>query len=50
MRKMTMRKILASLLLSVNGFIEAANGEPDWATAEDDERERIREIVEKYKK
>ena len=32
-----MRKIIAALQVSVDGFIEGANGELDWAMAEDEE-------------
>jgi dihydrofolate reductase len=32
-----MRKIIASLQVSVDGFIEGPNGELDWAMAEDEE-------------
>ena len=32
-----MRKIIAALQTSVNGFIEGPNGELDWAMAEDEE-------------
>ena len=32
-----MRKIIAALQVSVDGFIEGPNGELDWAMAEDDE-------------
>ena len=32
-----MRKIIAALQTSVDGFIEGPNGELDWATAEDEE-------------
>ena len=32
-----MRKIIAGLQTSVDGFIEGPNGELDWAMAEDEE-------------
>jgi hypothetical protein len=32
-----MRKIIAALQTSVDGFIEGPNGELDWAMAEDEE-------------
>lgn len=32
-----MRKLIAALQISVDGFIEGPNGELDWAMAEDDE-------------
>ncbi len=32
-----MRKIIAALQISVDGFIEGPNGELDWAMAEDEE-------------
>jgi dihydrofolate reductase len=32
-----MRKIIAALQVSVDGFIEGPNGELDWAMAEDEE-------------
>ena len=32
-----MRKIIAALQMSVDGFIEGPNGELDWAMAEDEE-------------
>ena len=32
-----MRKIIAALQVSVDGFIEGPNGALDWAMAEDDE-------------
>jgi dihydrofolate reductase len=32
-----MRKIIASLQTSVDGFIEGPNGELDWAMVEDEE-------------
>jgi dihydrofolate reductase len=32
-----MRKIIADLQMSVDGFIEGPNGELDWAMAEDEE-------------
>jgi dihydrofolate reductase len=32
-----MRRIIAALQVSVDGFIEGANGELDWAMAEDEE-------------
>jgi dihydrofolate reductase len=32
-----MRKIIAALRTSVDGFIEGPNGELDWAMAEDEE-------------
>jgi dihydrofolate reductase len=32
-----MRKIIAALRVSVDGFIEGPNGELDWAKANDDE-------------
>jgi dihydrofolate reductase len=32
-----MRKMIAALQLSVDGFIEGPNGELDWAMAEDEE-------------
>ena len=32
-----MRKIIAALQVSIDGFIEGPNGELDWAMAEDDE-------------
>jgi dihydrofolate reductase len=32
-----MRKVIAALQTSVNGFIEGPNGELDWAMAEDEE-------------
>ena len=35
--KITMRKIIAALQTSVDGFIEGPNGELDWAMAEDEE-------------
>jgi dihydrofolate reductase len=34
---MSMRKIIAALQVSVDGFIEGPNGELDWAMAEDEE-------------
>lgn len=38
-----MRKIIAALQMSVDGFIEGPNGELDWAMAEDEEtRKRTR--------
>jgi dihydrofolate reductase len=32
-----MRKIIAALQVSVDGFIEGHNGELDWAMAKDEE-------------
>ena len=32
-----MRKIIAGLQMSLDGFIEGSNGELDWAKAEDEE-------------
>jgi dihydrofolate reductase len=32
-----MRRIIAALEVSLDGFIEGPNGELDWAMAEDDE-------------
>jgi dihydrofolate reductase len=32
-----MRKIIAALQMSVDGFIEGPNGELDWAMADDEE-------------
>jgi len=32
-----MRKIIAALQVSVDGFIEGTHGELDWAMAEDEE-------------
>jgi dihydrofolate reductase len=35
-----MRKIIAALHVSVDGFIEGPNGEMDWVMMEDEETER----------
>ena len=32
-----MRKIIAALQMSVDGFIEGPNGESDWAMKDDEE-------------
>src|SRR2546425_4058839 len=42
-----MRKIIAALQMSVDGFIEGPNGELDWAMAEDEET--WRELFEMLK-
>jgi pimeloyl-ACP methyl ester carboxylesterase len=45
-----MRKIIAALQTSVDGFIEGPNGELDWAMAEDEETWRdIFEMLESVK-
>jgi dihydrofolate reductase len=37
LKEKVMRKILAALQVSVDGFIEGPNGQLDWAMKEDDE-------------
>jgi dihydrofolate reductase len=41
-----MRKIIAALQVSIDGFIEGPNGELDWAMAEDDEVRIVRDVEE----